>query len=65
MEAAALDEIQPIFHAARFVSDLGIELESVGDGKCVTTLRIENRHLQQDSYVHSGVHSTMAYVDVE
>jgi uncharacterized protein (TIGR00369 family) len=60
MEAAVLDEIQRIFRAARFVSDLGIELESVGDGECVTTLEIENRHLQQDGYVHAGVHATIA-----
>ena len=60
MEAAVLDEIQRIFHAARFVSDLGIELESVGDGECVTTLQIEDRHLQQDGYVHAGVHATIA-----
>ena len=60
MEPAVLDEIQRIFRAARFVSDLGIELESVGDGECVTTLEIENRHLQQDGYVHAGVHATIA-----
>ena len=60
MEAAVLDEIQRIFRAARFVSDLGIELESVGDGECVTTLDLENRHLQQDGYVHAGVHAAIA-----
>lgn len=60
MEATVLDEIQRIFRAARFVSDLGIELESVGDGECVTTLEIENRHLQQDGYVHSGVQAAIA-----
>jgi uncharacterized protein (TIGR00369 family) len=60
MEPAVLDEIQRIFRAARFISDLGIELESVGDGECVTTLALENRHLQQDGYVHAGVHATIA-----
>ena len=60
MEPAVLDEIQRIFRAARFISDLGIELESVGDGECVTTLEIENRHLQQDGFVHSGVQATIA-----
>ena len=48
MEPAVLDEIQRIFRAARFISDLGIELESVGDGECVTTLDVKDRHLQQD-----------------
>jgi uncharacterized protein (TIGR00369 family) len=60
MEPAVLDEIQRIFRAARFIADLGIELDSVGDGECVTTLELENRHLQQDGYVHAGVHATIA-----
>ena len=60
MEPAVLDEIQRIFRAARFVSDLGIELESVGDGECETTLEIEDRHLQQDGFVHAGVHAAIA-----
>jgi len=60
MEPAVLDEIQRIFRAARFISDLGIELESVGEGECVTTIELKDRHLQQDGYVHSGVHATMA-----
>jgi uncharacterized protein (TIGR00369 family) len=60
MEPAVLDEIQRIFRAAHFISDLGIELESVGDGECVTTLEIKDRHLQQDGFVHAGVHATIA-----
>jgi len=60
MEPAVLDEIQRIFRAARFISDLGIELDSVGDGECVTTLELKDRHLQQDGYVHAGVHATIA-----
>jgi uncharacterized protein (TIGR00369 family) len=60
MEQAVLNEIQRIFRAARFISDLGIELESVGDGECETTLEIKDRHLQQDGFVHAGVHATIA-----
>jgi uncharacterized protein (TIGR00369 family) len=60
MEPAVLDEIQRIFRAASFISDLGIEFESVGDGECVTTLELKDRHLQQDGYVHAGVHATIA-----
>jgi uncharacterized protein (TIGR00369 family) len=60
METAVLDEIQRIFRAARFIAEIGIELESVGDGECVTTLELEDRHLQQDAYVHSGVQATIA-----
>jgi uncharacterized protein (TIGR00369 family) len=60
MEPAVLDEIQRIFRAARFISDLGVELESVGDGECVTTLELKDRHFQQDGYVHAGVQATIA-----
>jgi uncharacterized protein (TIGR00369 family) len=60
MEPAVLDEIQRIFRAARFISDVGIKLDSVGDGQCVTTLDLDNRHLQQDGIVHAGVHATIA-----
>ena len=60
MEEAVLDEIQRIFRAASFISDFGIEFESVGDGECVTTLELKDRHLQQDGYVHAGVHATIA-----
>lgn len=60
MDPAVLDEIQRIFRAARFISDLGIELESVGDGECVTTLELKDRHMQQDGFVHAGVHATIA-----
>jgi uncharacterized protein (TIGR00369 family) len=60
VEPAVLDEIQRIFRAARFIADLGIELESVGEGECVTTLELRDRHLQQDGFVHAGVHATIA-----
>jgi uncharacterized protein (TIGR00369 family) len=60
MEPAVLDEIQRIYRAARFISDLGIDLESVGDGECVTTLELNDRHFQQDGFVHAGVHATIA-----
>lgn len=60
MEPGVLDEIQRIFRAAHFISDLGIKLESVGDGECVTVLDVEDRHHQQDGYVHAGVQATIA-----
>jgi uncharacterized protein (TIGR00369 family) len=60
VEPAVLEEIQRIFSAARFIADLGVELESVGDGECVTTLAIRDRHLQQDGLVHAGVQATIA-----
>lgn len=60
MEPAVLDEIQRIFRAARFIADLGIRLESVGEGECETALELKDRHLQQDGFVHAGVHATIA-----
>ena len=60
MEPAVWDEIQRIFSAARFISELGVALQSVGDGECVTTLDLTDRHLQQDGFVHAGVHATIA-----
>jgi len=60
MEPAVLDEIQRIFRAAKFIADLGIKLESVGDGECETALDLKDRHLQQDGFVHAGVQATIA-----
>jgi len=42
------------------VANLGIELESAGEGRCVTSLNLEEHHLQQDGFVHAGVHATIA-----
>jgi len=52
MEPAVLDEIQRIFRAARFVSDLGIELESGGGGGWGATHDRKERHQQHDRTVH-------------
>lgn len=54
------DEIRRVFYAAPFVTHLGIELESIGEGTCVTSLELEERHLQQDGFVHAGVHAAIA-----
>lgn len=55
-----IEEIRRIFHNAPFISALGIDLVSAGDGECATMLTIGSRHLQQDGFVHAGVQSTMA-----
>jgi uncharacterized protein (TIGR00369 family) len=49
-----------VFAAAPFIAAIGLELDSVGDGRCTTTLLLERRHLQQDGFVHAGVQATMA-----
>ncbi len=53
-------EIQKNFRAAPFVADIGMELESVNKGICVTRLPVSQRHLQQNGFVHAGVQFTMA-----
>jgi len=60
MTNAIDDEIRRVFDAAPFISNLGIELESVGEGACVTTLELGEKHLQQDGFVHAGVQAAIA-----
>jgi len=55
-----LAELRKVFLAAPFVADLGLELESIGNGECLTTLQIASRHLQQNDLIHAGVQTTMA-----
>ncbi len=60
MTTSMYEEIRRVFDAAPFISNLGVELESVGEGTCVTSLKLDERHLQQDGFVHAGVHATLA-----
>lgn len=60
MSKPDLATLKQMFRSAPFVSDLGMELESLDEGECVTILRIEPRHLQQNGVVHAGVQATMA-----
>ncbi len=60
MKPVISEELKRIFHQAPFIADLGIELDSLGRGKCTTVLLLQPRHLQQDGYVHAGVQATMA-----
>ncbi len=54
------EEVQRIFAQAPFIKALGMRLESVGSGECVTTIEVVDMHLQQDGFVHAGVQATMA-----
>ncbi len=54
------DVLRSIFLAAPFIAHLGIELEAVAPGRCVTKLRVGPHHLQQNGVVHAGVVATMA-----
>lgn len=60
MRDTDLDTMKERFRRAPFVADVGLELESLGAGECVTCLDIEPRHLQQNGFVHAGVQATMA-----
>jgi uncharacterized protein (TIGR00369 family) len=45
---------------APFVQELGIALDELGEGRCVTSLLLEPRHRQQNGYAHAGVVATLA-----
>jgi uncharacterized protein (TIGR00369 family) len=60
MPTDVFQKASEIFRSAPFVAALGIELESIASGECVATLDLENRHLQQDGFVHAGVQATIA-----
>lgn len=55
-----LESARGFFRASPFIADLGIEPVEVGDGRIVTVLAIEQRHLQHTGQVHAGVMATMA-----
>ena len=52
--------VEEIFYKAAFIRDLGIRVTHIGEGECETTLEIQPKHLQQDTFIHAGVLATMA-----
>ena len=52
--------VEPIFHDAAFIRDLGITLTAAGPGWCETALVVHDRHLQQHGFAHAGVITTLA-----
>ncbi|WP_299201624.1 PaaI family thioesterase [uncultured Amphritea sp.] len=53
-------EVERVFYQAPFVRDLGFQLVSFEAGRCETGLILQEKHLQQDGYVHAGVQATLA-----
>lgn len=53
-------EVERVFYQAPFVRDLGFKLISFEAGRCQTELLLQEKHLQQDGYVHAGVQATLA-----
>lgn len=60
MDNTDIGKLRELFRRAPFIADLGMELESLGSGDCVTSLAVAPRHLQQNGFVHAGVLATMA-----
>jgi uncharacterized protein (TIGR00369 family) len=49
-----------VFHDAQFITYLGIELTSCGNGWCETKMKASPPLQQQHGYVHAGALTTMA-----
>lgn len=54
------EAVAAIFRSAPFVASLGIEAETVEEGRCRSVLALAPEHLQHDGYVHAGVMATLA-----
>jgi uncharacterized protein (TIGR00369 family) len=55
-----LATLRAFFASAPFMVDLGIEPTECGEGRVVTTLSVQARHLQHTGVVHAGVIGAMA-----
>jgi uncharacterized protein (TIGR00369 family) len=53
-------EINRVFKQAPFIAAIGLELVDVAPGRCHTSLGLEERHQQQDGFVHAGVLASVA-----
>lgn len=60
MDKNLFEDVKRRFDEARFITGLGITLTETGDGLAVSVLDVEERHLQQDGFVHAGVVAAMA-----
>jgi uncharacterized protein (TIGR00369 family) len=54
------DRVRNIFQKANFIRLLEIQVESITLGELRTFVDIQDKHLQQNGYVHAGVISTLA-----
>ncbi len=53
-------EIERVFHSAPFIRQLGLQLDSISEAECRTSLILTEHHLQQDGFVHAGVQASVA-----
>jgi uncharacterized protein (TIGR00369 family) len=49
-----------IFNQAPFITELGVQVVSLGAGHVVTELAVAKKHEQQNGFVHAGVLATIA-----
>lgn len=54
------ERVHNIFHQANFINLLEIQIDSIELGALRTFVDIQEKHLQQNGYVHAGVISTLA-----
>jgi uncharacterized protein (TIGR00369 family) len=54
------ENVGKIFYRANFIRDLDIRLEKVTEGRCETSLVVQDRLRQQHGFVHGGVIATLA-----
>ncbi|MCS4503588.1 hypothetical protein KBTX_00774 [wastewater metagenome] len=54
------EETARIFDEAPFARTLGLEAVDIAAGRCESRIRLGERHLQQDGFVHAGVQAAMA-----
>ncbi|MGY8871015.1 MAG: PaaI family thioesterase [Pseudomonadales bacterium] len=58
--SASFIEAKRIFDSAPFIASLGCHLDTLEAGVCHSHIMLEEKHQQQDGYVHAGVQATLA-----
>lgn len=52
--------VAELIRKAAFINDVGVQLEVVEPGRCVSSLQVSARHLQQHGFVHAAVQAALA-----
>lgn len=54
------EEVERVFYQAPFIRELDFQLVAFEPGRCESRVLLQEKHLQQDAYVHAGVQATLA-----
>lgn len=54
------ETVRAIFESAPFIRELGIKLTKCEPGRLETALVLQEKHMQQNNFVHAGVVATLA-----